>query len=401
MCREDVLKAALQQSKQKKGAAGVDGQTFADIEAYGEERWLEELQQQLKERTYRPQAVKRARIPKPGGGERPLGIPTIRDRVAQTAAKLILEPIFEADLRDEAYGYRPGRNAQQAVREAHRQLAQGRAYVIDADLTQYFDTIPHAELMACVARRVADSSVLHLLKLWLKAPVEERDEEGRRWYSGGRRAKKGTPQGGVASPLLANIYLNRLLKKFAASNLGDEYDAKIVAYADDFVVLCRRRPEQVLARLKTWLVTMKLTLNEAKTCIRDARKDTFRFLGYELGPQVNERAGRRYLGARPSKRAATEARGRVSEILWRGRTERWEMIRDELNQYLRGWAVYFAYDSHWPTFKKLDQHVWQRARNFLRRRHKLPPGTARFSYAEVHQDFGVLELKRLLSLNAS
>lgn len=195
---------------------------------------------------------------------------------------------------------------------------------------------------------------------------------------------------------MANVYINRLLKKFAASGLGVLYDAKIVNYADDLVVLCKRGATEVLAQVKRWVISMKLVLNEIKTCIRDARKEHFRFLGYELGPQINKRAGRGYLGARPSKKAMKKARERVSEILWRGRTERWEEIRDELNRYLQGWAAYFAYDSHWPSFQKLDQHVWDRARNFLRRRHKLPSGTARFSYAEVFHSLGVLEMKSLL-----
>lgn len=183
--RWDTLVEALQQSKSKRGAAGVDGQSFEDIEKYGEGRWLKELQEQLQGKTYRPQAVRRVLIPKPGGGERPLGIPTIRDRVAQTAAKLILEPIFEADLRDEAYGYRPGRSAVQAVQEVHRELARGKTEVLDADLSKYFDTIPHAELMKCLARRIADGAVLSLIKMWLKVPVEQRDAKGRPRYSGG------------------------------------------------------------------------------------------------------------------------------------------------------------------------------------------------------------------------
>jgi len=187
--RWDVLIEALRQSKQKKGAAGVDGQTFEQISTYGEERWLEELQRELQGKTYRPQPVRRVLIPKPRGGERPLGIPTIKDRVAQTAAKLILEPIFEADLSEAAYGYRPGRSAVDAVKQVHQELKQGRTQVVDADLSKYFDTIPHAELMKSVARRVADKAVLQLVKVWLKVPVEERDEQGRPRYSGGKRSK--------------------------------------------------------------------------------------------------------------------------------------------------------------------------------------------------------------------
>ncbi len=290
------------------GLASVDGQTFGEIEAHGEERWLEELQRELQRKTYRPQPVRRVLIPKPGGGERPLGIPTIKDRVAQTAAKLILEPIFEADFSDAAYGYRPGRSAVDAVQEVHQELKRGRTEVVDADLSKYFDTIPHAELMKSVARRIADKAVLHLIKMWLKVPVEERDEHGRARFSGGKRSKRGTPQGGVISPLLANIYMNRLLRAFEKSDLMKRCEAKIVSYADDFVVVARRGATKVLAQVKRWLGGMKLTLNESKTSIRNAWEEHFRFLGYELGPVVYKKTGQRYPGARPSKKAIEHAR---------------------------------------------------------------------------------------------
>lgn len=394
--RWDVLTEALRQSKQKKGAAGVDGQTFEQIETHGEERWLEELQRELQGKVYRPQPVRRVLIPKPGGGERPLGIPTIRDRVVQTAAKLILEPIFEADLSEAAYGYRPGRSAVDAIKEVHQELKQGRTQVVDADLSKYFDTIPHAELMKSVARRVADKAVLHLVKMWLKVPVEERDEQGRPKYSGGKRSKQGTPQGGVISPLLANIYINRLLKVFSQSELMKRSGAKIVNYADDFVVVARRGAAEVLAQVKRWLDGMKLTLNETKTSIRDARKEHFRFLGYELGPLVYKKTGQKYLGARPSKKAMEHARAEVSRILRRGRTERWEEIAGELNRFLRGWATYFAYDSPMHAFNVLDWHVTERVRNFLSRRHNVARATSRFKYNEVHRSLGVLEVRALL-----
>ncbi|QSQ24227.1 group II intron reverse transcriptase/maturase [Pyxidicoccus parkwayensis] len=389
--RRDVLTEALRQSKQKKGAAGVDGQTFEQSDAHGEERWLEELQRELQSKTYRPQPVRRVLIPKPGGGERPLGIPTLKERVVQTAAKLILEPIFEADLSEAAYGYRPGRSAVDAVKEVHQELKQGRTQVVDAALSKYFDTIPHAELMKSVARRVADKAVLHLVKMWLKVPIEERDEQGRPRYSGGERSK----QEGI-SPLLANIYINRLLKVFAKSELMKRSGAKLVNYADDFVVVARRGAAEVLAQVKRWLDGMKLTLNETKTSLRDARKEHFRFLGYELGPRVYKRTGQKYLGARPSKKAMEQARGEVSRILRRGRTERWEQIAGELNRFLRGWATYFAYDSPTHAFNVLDWHVTERVRNFLSRRHKVARATSRFKYNEVHRTLGVLEVRALL-----
>jgi RNA-directed DNA polymerase len=400
ICRGDVLLEALRQSKLNKGAPGVDGQTFEQIEAHGEERWLRELQDELQQRSYRPQPVRRVLIAKPGGGERPLGIPTIRDRVAQTAAKLILEPIFEADLRNEAYGYRPGRSAIQAIKEVQRALNRGKTKVIDADLSKYFDTIPHAELMKCLARRIADRAVLHLIKQWLKIPVEERDEHDRPRMSGGRRSKQGTPQGGVISPLLANIYINRLLKAFAASDLGNRYGAKIVNYADDFVVVAAYDAPSVLARLRRWLIQMKLALNEAKTCIRDARRENFCFLGYQLGPLVSRKTGERYFGARPSKRALMQVKQKVSRICLRYRTVPWEQIRNELNRLLLGWGRYFDYGSPMQWFRCVDQHVANRARNLLRRRHKLKCYTARFTYAEIHGARGVLELQRLHQMKA-
>jgi RNA-directed DNA polymerase len=398
--RKDVLQEAYRLGKANRGAAGVDGQTFEKVEAYGEERWLEELQKELKEKTYRAQAVRRVQIPKPGGGERPLGIPTIRDRVAQTAAKLILEPIFEADLRDDAYGYRPGRSAVQAVTEVHRELARGKTEVIDADLSKYFDTIPHAELMTSLARRIADGAVLSLIKMWLKAPVEERDENGRPRMSGGKGTKQGTPQGGVLSPLLANVYINRLLKAFERSELGRRYGARIVNYADDFVVVSRRGAREILEQLQRWLAGMKLTLNETKTCIREAKKESFRFLGYELGPTVNYWTGKCYLSAQPSKKAQERIREKVSETLRRGRTEPWEEIRDALNRLLRGWAQYYSYGSPGKAFGRVDQHVAKLARSLLRKRHKLPAGTSRFGYREIFGACGVLNLTQHLKLHA-
>jgi len=288
----------------------------------------------------------------------------------------------------------------QAVQEVHRELARGKTEVVDADLSKYFDTIPHAELMTCLARRIADGAVLSLIKMWLKAPVEERDDEGRPRRSGGKRTKQGTPQGGVISPLLANVYINRLLKAFERSELGQRYGARIVNYADDFVVVARNGADEILAQVRRWLAGMKLTLNETKTCIREARKESFRFLGYELGPVTNYWTGSRYLGAQPSKKAMERIRKRVSETLRRGRTEPWTEIRDALNRLLRGWAQYFSYGSPGKAFRRVDHHVAQRARNFLRKRHKLHAGTSRFRHREVFGQCGVLNLTHLLKLHA-
>jgi RNA-directed DNA polymerase len=241
ICREDILRHAYALARFNAGAPGADGVTFAQIKEQGVEAWLAGLREELASKTYRPDPVRRVNIPKPGGGERPLGIPTIRDRVVQTAAKLVLDPIFEADFEDNAYGYRPARGAVDAVKEVHRHICRGYTDVVDADLSKYFDTIPHSELIKSVARRIADGAVLRLIKLWLKAPIEERegDDDGKRHMSGGKGNKRGTPQGGVVSPLLANIYMNRFLKYWRLTGRGEAFRAQVISYADDFVILSR------------------------------------------------------------------------------------------------------------------------------------------------------------------
>ena len=239
ICREDILQHAYRLARSNAGAPGVDGMSFTQIEERGREAWLASLREELVSKTYRPDPVRRVMIPKPnGGGERALGIPTVRDRVIQTAAKLVLEPIFEADFEDNAYGYRPARGAVDAVKEVHRHISRGYTDVVDADLSRYFDSIPHDELLKSVARRIVDRHVLRLIKLWLKAPIEERDEgDGTRRMSGGKSNTRGTPQGGVASPLLANIYINRFLKYWRLTGREEAFRAHVIAYADDFVIL--------------------------------------------------------------------------------------------------------------------------------------------------------------------
>jgi RNA-directed DNA polymerase len=280
--REDILHHAYALARAKAGAPGVDGETFAAIAAAGEEAWLAGLRQELTTKTYRPAPVRRVMIPKPGGGERPLGIPTIRDRVVQTAAKLVLEPIFEADLEDSAYGYRPGRGGTDPVKEVHRLLGRGYTDVVDADLSKYFDSIPHSELLKSVARRIVDRHVLRLIKMWLKAPVEETGGggEGKRRMTGGKSSTRGTPQGGVASPMLANLYMNRFLKHWRMTGRDEAFRAHVVSYADDFVILSRGHAVEALAWTKEVMARLGLTLNEAKTTLKDARKERFDFLGY-------------------------------------------------------------------------------------------------------------------------
>jgi RNA-directed DNA polymerase len=273
--RRDVLEFAYRLAKANAGAPGVDGKTFAEIEAAALEDWLGRLEEELRTGAYRPAAVKRVYIPKPGGGQRPLGIPTVRDRVAQTAALIVLEPIFEADFADEMYGYRPRRSAQGAVAAVHTALRQGYTDVVDADLTKYFDTIPHSDLLRAVARRVSDGRVMHLLRSWLKAPVAECDDAGRWRRTGGKRHAYGTPQGGVVSPLLANIYFNRFLKAWRERKVGERLKARVISYADDFVICCRGTADSALDVTRRWMTSLKLSLNESKTTVRDAHQGHF------------------------------------------------------------------------------------------------------------------------------
>jgi RNA-directed DNA polymerase len=397
VARDDILAHAYALSKQKGGAPGVDGVTFADIETTGVGPWLAAVQEALRSETYRPQPVRRVLIPKPGGlGERPLGIPTIRDRVVQTAALLLLQPIFEADLEPTAYGYRPGRTALEAVQVVHRALCAGHTQVIDADLSAYFDTIPHADLMKSLARRLSDRRMLRLLKMWLKAPVAERAAGGGWRFSGGKRSTRGTPQGGVVSPLLANCYMNRFLKVFRLRGLDRRYGARLVNYADDFVVCCQHGAPEVLAQIRRWVTQMGLTLNEPKTRVVDGRTEPFAFLGYTFGPMHYRKDGHWYLGAAPAKKAVQRVKGRIRQILRPGNQAPWEVVVAGLNSVLRGWAGYFTYGTRLMAYRAVDHYVYDAVRHFLRRRHQvLSRGTRRFSLTRVFGELGVFSLRRL------
>jgi len=385
--REDILAHAFALSRENGGAPGVDGVTFAQIETYGVARWLGELREEVRTGCYTPQPVRRVMIPKSGGvGQRPLGIPTIR----------------EADFDEAAYGYRPRRSAHDAIRIVHKALDDGRTEVVDADLSQYFDTIPHAALMTCLARRISDGRMLHVLKMWLKAPVAEPDERGAQRMSGGKRATRGTPQGGVVSPLLANIYMHRYIKAFRRYGLDQKYGAQLVTYADDLVVLCRHGAQEVLEKTRGWMASIGLALNEGKTCVRNARCESFDFLGYTFGPMYSPRTGGRYNGARPSKKAIASIKGAIRRRLRTGNHAPWAEVVSRLNRTVRGWAAYFCYGSLAKARHDVQLHLYHSVRRFLRRRHKLAgPGYRQFPVAAVFGELGVLALDRLPRLAAA
>ena len=395
--RTDIMLRAYQLAKANEGGPGVDEETFDDIESrgpHGVMEWLNGLGKQLHDKTYRPQPVRRKMIQKQGGGERALGIPTIRDRVAQGAVKLIVEPIFEADLEPNAYGYRPKRSAQDAIQKVDELLQQGYTDIVDADLSKYFDTIPHSELMQCVARRIVDKHMLHLIKMWLEVPVEEEDEKGNKRLTGGKDRDCGTPQGGVISPLLANLYMNRMLKGWRRTGRAEQFRARIVNYADDFVILSRGKAKEALEWTREVLARLELKLNEKKTSLRNARRERFDFLGYTFGPHYSGRTGRRYLGYSPSTKSVSQMKRKVAEYLIPGNTRPWEQVRERLNQKLRGWKAYFQLGSAGRAYRALDEYVEERVRHFLRRRHKVSSlGTREFSMRRIYSELGVFRLR--------
>ena len=393
----DILHHAWRLVKANKGSPGVDRMSFEAIESgIGVGCYLELLSRELQDKTYQANPVRRVMIPKADGSLRPLGIPTIRDRVVQMALKLVIEPIFEADFCEHSYGFRPQKSAHQAIDAIADAMWQGQTQVIDADLSKYFDSIPHSKLLATVAERIADGAVLALIKQWLKAPVIGESENGKTaCVGGGKSNRRGTPQGGVISPLLSNLYLHLLDRIWQRHELARKLQAKLVRYADDFVVLCRKDVVTPLAKIRNILEKLELNLNESKTKIVDANKEEFYFLGFALKVKVSSK-GKRYPHVNPKEQAVEKVKNRINEITARNQT--WRPIQEvvrELNQVLRGWSGYFHYRNSSLALSKVKRHAEDRLRIHLRKRHKVRNWKAsmlRFPRRVLYEEYGLYKV---------
>jgi len=350
------LREAYRRVKAKGGSPGIDGETFTDIETCGLESYLCDISDELKNRKYKPTAVKRVYIPKANGQKRPLGIPTIKDRIVQMSCKLVIEPIFEADFEESSYGFRPKRSSKDAVTEIKNQLKQGKAEVFDADLSKYFDTIAHDKLLILIGKRISDRNIIHLIKMWLKAPISEDDK-----MSGGRKNKQGTPQGGVISPLLANIYLHLVDKLVNSKEMFRRLGIKIVRYADDFILIGRQIPQEILDYLNRILERMGLKLNPEKSRKINACKESFDFLGFTFRHDRGQLDWKkRYWHTEPSKKSQNKVRENIREYFAANRYKAMPEFVPGLNAILRGWMNYY----HIPhvsycrkTFNRLQWHL--------------------------------------------
>lgn len=370
VCRKDVLQEAYRRCRANAGAAGVDRESFARIDTHGVERWLERLREELIAGRYAPQPLLRVWIPKSNGGRRPLGIPTIRDRVVQMAVVLVIGPIFEADLLPQQYGFRPGLDAKMALRRVYWHVTQhGRREVVDADLRDYFTSIPHTPLMRCLSRRIADGHLLRTIKGWLTAPVVEVIDGRAVQTTEARRTKRGVPQGGVISPLAANLYFRRFLLAWHGHGHRDQLDAHVVNYADDFVICCRPgKAEAALTRTQALMTRLGLEVNTTKTRIARLPEEAFDFLGYTVG-RFYGKDGRTYIGTRPSPKAVRSLLQRIHERT----TSQWYPDEPEntvarISSMLRGWCGYFDQGPVMKIYDLIRDYTDRRVRRWLMRR---------------------------------
>jgi RNA-directed DNA polymerase len=394
--REDILRNAYQRSRSNAGAAGVDGTDFEAIEAAGVDQWLKALREELRNKSYVPQPLLRVWIPKRNGGQRPLSIPTIKDRVVQTAVMLVLGPIFEADLAPQQYGFRPGLDAKMAVRRVYFHITEhGRRDVVDADLSDYFMTIPHGPLLRCVTRRVIDGQVLSVIKQWLTVPVWERTNRGAILCTReARDRKRGTPQGGTASPLLANLYFRRFLRAWYEHGHCRRLDAHVVNYADDLVICCRPGNGTVaLETMRSLMTRLGLAVNERKTRVACLPEESFDFLGYTIG-RFYGKDGKAFIGTEPSRKSVQ----RVIERIRDETTPRWylqsvERRVDELNALLRGWSGYFNQGRVIRAYRVIQQSTNRRLRRWMmRRRGKRGTGYRQYSDGYLYETLGLYKL---------
>lgn len=398
LSRKDVLWHAWGSCRANRGVAGVDGETFERIEEKGVEGWLDRLAEELKAKTYQTQAVKRVWIPKADGTQRPLGIPTVKDRVAQMAAVIVLEAIFEADLAEEQYGYRHGRSAHDAIREVHGLLNRGYREVVEGDLTKYFDSIPHHELMKSIARRISDGAMLGILKTWLEMAVEEEDGKGgKRRTTESKDSGRGTPQGSPISPLLSNVYMRRFILGWKQQGLEQSLATKIVNYADDFVIVSRKRAKEAKVKMETIMKEMKIEINRQKTKICKVPKDSFDFLGYTFGQCYSKRSGRGYLGTQPSHQRVQRLCRAISQMTRRATmVKETEVMVKTLNAKMRGWAEYFSLGPVSKAYRAIDGHARHRLRQWLSGKHKITgQGRRRFTDEYFDRELKLIRLEKM------
>jgi RNA-directed DNA polymerase len=393
--RKDVLEYAYRCCKANRGAPGVDHQDFADIEKYGEEQWLGELADKLRRKTYRAEAVRRVWIPKSDGRKRPLGIPCIADRTVMTAAVAVMAPIFEVDMPAEQHGYRANFSAHTAVRSVHSLINTGHTQIIEGDLADYFGSIPHAELMKSVARRISDRHLLHLIKMWLDAPVEEDDGKGgKKRTTPSKDSGRGVPQGSPISPLLSNLYMRRFILGWRQRGFESKLRAKIVSYADDYVICCKGKADEALIQMRRMMEQLKLTINEVKTQVCQLPQERFVFLGYEFGRCYSKETGRAYLGTKPSKKSLQRIIGAIRECTDHRST--WREAEDvvvQINGKLVGWSNYFSLGPVSKAYHAIEQYTKLRLRGWLCDKHKMASsGWTRYPDEYLHEKLGLVRL---------